>query len=172
MLFLKAKQKDGLGEEIAKWEIKVNGENIVGEEPKDFDLVFTLENEEDEKLMPGTEGSFEVALNVEHTEVSVRYDITIDDTVLDETDIKLKSVTEIEKATPLVRTGENTYTGLILLEDILDAGFLNRVKITLEWEVDENNPDINPDDIDALEIGLPITVKVTQYLDDEIVPYT
>lgn len=172
MLFLKAKQKDGLGEEIAKWEIKVNGENIVGEEPKDFDLVFTLENEEDEKLMPGTEGSFEVALNVEHTEVSVRYDITIDDTVLDETDIKLKSVTEIEKATPLVRTGENTYTGLILLEDILDTDFLNRVKITLEWEVDENNPDINPDDIDALEIGLPITVKVTQYLDDEIVPYT
>lgn len=183
---------------VGKWNIKLNNKDVTENNSYDFVIenIVIRENENvaEGKIAPGLTGYFDINIDPSDTNVSVRYDLTIDGSVLENSKIKVVSVSEITSGT-LVKTAENTYTGLILLEDIV-KGKQNTIRIEVAWDnVDEM---INEDEIedgtepevedgtkteeviqDDLEyaqsmnnvLKIPLTVNTTQYLGEEIIPY-
>lgn len=162
--------------EIAKWKIIINNIDIVKETVQTFEVEFISEDSSaaDGKFLPGMEGNFEIIIEPKTTQVSVRYDITIDDTDFLDTDINLIGVIETEENNTIIRTDENTYTGIIPLASISsNNNYFDNVKIIFKWEVDENAGEqgIIVKQNGELTIKVPISVKVTQYLGEEIIPY-
>ena len=162
--------KGTLSKSISKWKITINETDIEDETVESFEIS-TLNvknsNATNGKLAPGMEGTFEIIIEPNDTQVSVRYDITIDDSNLIGTDIKLVSVEETEVENEIVRTGEKVYTGVIPLTSI-DGDYINTVEITFKWEDDGIGGDQHVD-VDAIEnnvIPIPITVKFSQYLEE------
>lgn len=183
---------------VGKWNIKLNNKDVTENNSYDFVIENIVirgnENVAEGKIAPGLTGYFDINIDPSDTNVSVRYDLTIDGSVLENSKIKVVSVSEITSGT-LVKTAENTYTGLILLEDIV-KGKQNTIRIEVAWDnVDEM---INEDEIedgtepevedgtkteeviqDDLEFAqsmnnvlkIPLTVNTTQYLGEEIIPY-
>ena len=157
------------------WNITVNGTNITTGTNTEFviDQIETTENSHVKpgKLAPGLSGSFEIAINPVDTNVSVRYDIILNQEELGETNLKIKSIEEIAQNYQLIKTAENTYTGVIPLSEI-NNGINHRIKMEVEW-VDENlnnegDTSIGTDTAHKLQI--PITVHAIQYLGEEITP--
>lgn len=165
-----------LNANLAKWNIIVNETDIVKTTTEEFviDTLSTTENvhTNDGKFAPGATGSFEITIKPMDTQVSVRYDISINQSNIENQKIMLFSVEEIDKGNTLVKTGENTYTGIIPLEDITEE-YTNNIKITFVWENDETNNEqdsilgTTPD----LKVQIPVTVVVTQHMGEEIEPY-
>lgn len=90
---------------------------------------------EEGKFAPGLTGNFEISISPEDTNVSVRYDITLHSEGLQDSQFIIKSIEEVETQNPLIKTAQNTYTGIIPLEEITD-GYKNRLKIEIEWSDD------------------------------------
>lgn len=158
------------------WNITVNGTQITtGVETKFIvDQITTTENSHVKPgtLAPGLSGSFTLAINPENTNVSVRYDITLNQEELGDSNLKIKSIQEIEKNYQLIKTGENMYTGVMPLEEIQN-GILHKIQMEVEWVDDGLNNESDTElgkDTEPLQI--PITVHVIQYLGEEITPIT
>lgn len=157
------------------WNITINGENITKGTETEFviDLIDTTQNDyvKPGKLAPGLSGSFEIAINPQDTNVSVRYDITLNQEELGGSNLTIKSIEEVEKGYELIKTAENTYTGVILLEDIIN-GVNHKIKMEIEWQDDginnESDTEIGKNETHKLQI--PITVHAIQYLGEEITP--
>ena len=140
---------------------------------KFIDQISTTENDyvKPGRLAPGLSGSFEIAINPEDTNVSVRYDITLNQEELGDSNLKIKSVQEIEKDYELIKTEENTYTGIIPLEDIIN-GTIHKIKMEVEWLDDgtSNEADSELGKDESHQLQIPITVHAIQYLGEEIIP--
>lgn len=160
----------------AKWNVEVNGVNIVDDKIKEF-LITEIEVDENShvkkgNIAPGTNGFFMIKIDPKDTQVSVKYDITFDESKLKDSSIKIKSVTETQSGKSLVKTNENTYTNLFTLDDIQN-GLVNYIKIQIEWLSEGENQEIDTSlasKADA-KLEIPIIVQVTQYLGEEIVEY-
>lgn len=165
----------GVGQmNIAKWNIEVNGTDITTGTTTEFIIdQFSFDenvNVKEGKLAPGTRGSFYILIKPKDTQVSVRYDISIDKFDITNNKIKLVSI-EKENAEILTMTDENTYTGIIDLVDIKND-YSENIKIIFEWENSESN------NIADTEIGktinsklqVPVTVHLSQYLGESINP--
>lgn len=165
-----------LSTDIAKWHILVNGTDIVSTTTQEFviDTLSTIENGHmaENKFAPSAEGSFEITIEPLDTQVSVRYDISINQLDITNQKIILSLVEEIDTGSILIRTGENTYTGIIPLEDIVED-YVNNIKITFIWENDETNnaQDIILGTTPNLKVQIPISVTISQYMGEEVVPY-
>lgn len=159
------------------WNIYVNGTEI----SKGTETSFTIdninlegnENVKEGKLAPGLSGNFSISINPTETNVSVKYELSLDQKALEDTDFfKIKSVEEEQKGSELIRTGENTYTGIIPLEEI-QAGVSHKIKIYIEWNDDGTH------DAEDTEMGknpnkklqIPVVLRVSQYLGEDIIPY-
>lgn len=161
--------------ENGKWNITVNGATITTGNEIDFviDQISTTENNfvEPGKLAPGLSGNFEIAINPENTNVSIRYDIILNEEELGNSNLKIKSIEEVENNYKLINTSENTYTGVITLEDI-NNGIIHKIKMEVEWVDDglnnENDTELGTDESHQLQI--PIRVHAIQYLGEEITP--
>ena len=158
-------QSTAVGEvenEIAKWKILVNKEDIVKGIEVKFDIgEFTIvgENVLEGKFAPGTEGYFEIIIEPQDTQVAVRYDITIDTSEIDETDIYLVSLEELVKG-PLDETEQGIYTGIIPLLAV-ENGDSHTIRITFMWESSSGS---QGDTIIDGVIEIPVIVNVKQYL--------
>ena len=157
--------------DLAKWKVNVNGETI-----QNFTIgslnVEQSNNVKAGKLAPGTKGNFIIDIDPNNTQVSVRYDISINLSNITNDMIYLDSVSEIGSGNAIIQTEENTYTGIIPLSNI-DGTYTEEVKLAFVWENDENN---NEEDsvigkVANLKIEIPITIKIRQYLGEEINPY-
>ena len=163
--------------ENGTWNITINGEDITTGVEEEFiiNLIDTTQSDyvKPGKLAPGLKGNFEMLINPENTNVSIRYDITLDQEELGVSNIRIKSIEEIETGYELIKTEINTYTGLISLEDIKN-GAKHKIKMEIEWIDDglndESDTQIGKNDTDKLKI--PITVHAIQYLGEEIIPIT
>ena len=86
--------------EKGKWNITINGDNITGGVETEFiiDQIETTENNyvKPGKLAPGLSGKFLIAINPENTDVSIKYDITLNQEELGDTNMKIKSIREID----------------------------------------------------------------------------
>lgn len=159
------------------WNITVNGEEITTGTETSFviDQINTTQNDyvKPGKLAPGLSGSFEIAINPQDTNVSVRYDITLNQEELGGSNLSIKSIQEVEKGYELIKTAENTYTGVMTLEDITNRTN-HKIKMEIEWVDDginnENDAEIGKNETHKLQI--PITVHAIQYLGEEISPLT
>lgn len=159
-------------EDLGKWVILVNDVDIT--EGLDFNVNNVRWNTnsgvKENKLAPGIDGSFDIKIDPTGTDVSVRYDIVFDFSVLDNTNIKISSITE-KGGKSIIRTGDSTYTGVIKLSEI-QAGVTNTVSVNVLWEDDGTDGDdyeIGKVSDNSLEI--PVTVNVVQYTGEEIVEY-
>lgn len=96
-------------------------------------LIFgSREGIEEGTFAPGIIGHFEISISPENTNVSIRYDVTFHNEDLLDSHFMIKSITEVETQNTLVKTSENTYTGIIPLEEIQED-YKNRLKIEIEW---------------------------------------
>lgn len=158
---------------IAKWKIKVNNTSVAGKSVQNFVIenlmVQTSENVLEGKFAPTLNGTFDIEICPEDTQVSIRYDIVLDLTSLEETEIKLASIEETLHSKELIRTGENTYTGIILLSDI-NNNYKDNIKLAFDWENDEtkNNKDTSLGIVYNKILQVPIQVHFTQYLGETI----
>ena len=159
--------------ENGTWNITINGEDITTGTEAEFviNLIDTTQNDyvKPGKLAPGLSGSFEIVINPQDTNVSVRYDITLNQEELGESSLEIKSIEEVEKGYQLIKTAENTYTGVIPLADIIN-GVNHKIKLEIEWQDDglSNESDTQIGKNETHKLKIPITVHAIQYLGEEI----
>lgn len=155
------------------WNIMINGEDITTGTYTEFviNLIDTTQNDyvKPGKLAPGLSGSFEMVIDPTDTNVSVRYDITLNQEGLGGSNLVIKSIEEVEKGYNLIKTAENTYTGVILLEDIT-KGVNHKIKLEIEWQDNGENDEIDTQigKNETHQLQIPITVHAIQYLGEEI----
>jgi len=159
-------------ENLAKWNITVNNTDITAGTQQNFTIEsINIEgntNVKPNKIAPGATGSFDIIINPVDTEVSVRYDVTVDTSMLP-SGIILDSVSETAAGVAITKTAANTYTGIIPLSSI-GSGYKNDVKISFSWTNNEIN-NANDTEIGAAfgsKMQVPVTVQVTQYLGETI----
>lgn len=126
---------------------------------------YTKEN----KIAPGMNGTFEINIEPQDTQVSIRYDITIDSSKLSSKSIKLNSIVEKNNDNTIIRTLENTYTGIITLEKI-NENYFDSIEVTFTWENDEEN---NEEDtkigvVENFNLEIPIVITFCQYFGEEV----
>ena len=158
------------------WNITVNGTQITTGVETQFvvDQITTTENSHVKPgtLAPGLSGNFAMVINPEDTNVSVKYDITLSKEGLENSNLRIKSIQEIDNGYSLIKTGENTYTGVIPLEQI-KQGIIHKIQMEVEWIDDETNNEGDTELGKSTEpLQIPITVHVIQYLGEEITPVT
>ena len=164
------------------WAIKVNNTDISN---SNSETTFNVDNlifpesafVAENKLAPGANGYFEIVIDSTGSSVAVRYDVTL---VVDNLNIIdsirftkaciLVDGEEVEEG--IIKTGENTYSGVISLEDVT-----NEVQTTLRFYIGWEELENGQGDIADTELGLikdistniPVDVVVTQYLGEPIV---
>lgn len=157
----------------ATWRILINNTDITNGTNKEFVIdkinVVGSNHTQAGKIAPGDSGNFNILIDPENTDVSIRYDVSLDFSNLENTKLKVESIEETEEGKTLIKTGENTYTGTILLSEI-KQGIKNNITVTLKWEQDEttDEEDTQIGSIENNKIQIPVNVKVTQYLGEEI----
>ena len=104
------------------WNIDVNGKKITTGVQTDFtiDQITVAEDQHTMpgKISPGLSGNFKIVINPKDTNVSIRYDITLNQDELKSSNVKISSVEEKNNGAKLIKTAENEYTGIITLQDI------------------------------------------------------
>lgn len=158
------------------WNIIINGTDIT----KEADVEFVIDNIDIGKnehvkpgnLAPGLTGNFKININPQDTDVSIRYDIILDEEKLTNDNIQIKSIKETQEENELIRVDKNTYAGIITL-DRIKSGNKNEIAVEIEWVDDEENnePDILIGTTWGTNFEIPITVHVCQYLGEKIEPY-
>lgn len=123
------------------WNIYINGTDITKGVMATFviDQINTEENEHTlpGKLAPGGRGTFEIVIDPTDTDVSIKYDVSINTEGITNKNVNIISINETETGNGLIRTGENTYTGIISLSEI-DEGKTNKINVEIEWTDDRN----------------------------------
>lgn len=158
------------------WNIVVNGTEISKGVEKNFEIdnINIQENEhvKSGKLAPGLSGDFEIQISPQNTDVSVKYEISLNTEAMTNTSLKIKSIEEEEENNTLIRTGENTYTAVIPLEKV-KQGKTNKVKIVVEWKNNETNNEADTAEgkVYQAKLKIPIKFTATQYLGETITPY-
>ena len=164
--------QNGLGQ----WTILVNEVDVTSE-AVDFDID-TINYDSDVnvktgRLAPGLGGYFDIAIDPSGTEVSVRYDITLDYSNLEdsETSIAVSSVRETS-GKRIIQTGPSTYTGIITLDEI-ELDQVDTIRTTISWpNVEANNDkDYELGKTENATIEIPVNVLLTQYNGEQVVQY-
>ena len=162
--------------ENGKWNIYINETEV----SNGYQTVFTIgqiETEESEfvadgKLAPGGSGSFEMLIDPTDTDVAIKYDISLNKENLTNKNLMIKYIEETNTGAALIRTGENTYTGIMSLSDIKN-GITHNIKLGIKW-VDDGQTDVEDTKLGSIKgnkVGIPITFSVIQYLGETITEY-
>lgn|SRR5574344_921249 len=158
---------------LAKWQFKVNNYTLGETNNFNIDQIYWEDNSyvKENKAAPDNKGYFDILIDPTGTEVSVRYDITFDFSLIENKNFNVTSVTTTD-GTTLIRTGENTYSNVFLLSDIQNNK-TNTIRVNIVWTNSEDNNDA--DSILGLDkeatISIPISILFTQYLDEELNEY-
>lgn len=160
---------------VAKWNIKLNNTDVTDGNTYNFVIDnFTIngnQNVASGKIAPGMSGYFEINIDPSDTDVSVKYEITINPENFEDSNIHIENVYETGNNT-LIKTGEYSYTGVILLEDIQN-NITNTIRIEVEWDSisveDESDYEYALSLDNVLE--LPVSVNIKQYTGETISPY-
>ena len=157
---------------IAKWNVLINGTDIKSGENFVVDSINIVGNNNvlNGKMAPGTEGYFDILIDPTDTDTSILYSVTFDFTKVNGS----FAIDRIEETTSgnLIRTGENTYSKVITLEEIKNK-VTNTIRVYIKWNnVEENNEEdskigLTKDNF----INIPVSVSVVQYLGEPVVEY-
>lgn len=169
-------ETDSTGEatfDIGSWVIKLNELDISSGQTVNFSMnnfnYTTNSHVKNGVIAPGRSGYFDVVLDPTGTDVSVRYDITLD--IPDEyMDNIIYYITTDDGNT--VRTDENVYSGVLDLESIRN-GDIATLRVNIEWINDSNydEQDTKLGIVPNNKISIPASITVIQYLGEEIHEY-
>lgn len=151
-----------LAPEIGKWNITLNGVNV--SETKEItvsDLIYEDNpNVEDGYLAPGTMASYKIVIDPNDTDVAIRYDISIDQSSIEEHSNIVFEVTD-ENGVKLQSDGQ-VFTGVMSLADIT-ANKTKELNLSLVWEHDEDLNEVDSKLIGELNLDMIITINFSQY---------
>ena len=156
------------------WHILVNETEISTAQEKSFTIdKINLENSQnvkEGKLAPGTTGNFQIAIDPQNTNVSIRYDISLNAQGLTNKNIKIRNITKENSDEGLINTGDGIYTGIITLDEIKNNK-IDNIKVEIEWinSEDNNTEDTELGSVYDSTFNIPITIKFTQYLGENII---
>ncbi len=163
------------------WVIKVNDSDISNSnEQTTFNISNltypTNEFVADNKMAPSSSGYFDIVIDPSNSSVAVRFDVTLDTEQLNIIDsIRFTNAYRVvngeEVSEGIVQTGENTYSGIISLNDVKN-NVASTVRFYLGWEENETEEGDTQDSelgsIMDLSTNLPVKVTVSQYLGEEL----
>lgn len=157
---------------IAMWNILVNDKNITTTEDAVIDITNIIWDEGVTKIAPGSTGTATLVINADGTDVAVKYTISLIDHVVDSN--YLLTVIDISDSDGnLVKTGVNSYTGVITIDEIM-AKKTETVTIKIGWVNDESNN--STDSLIGLGESVPtfidLSMNAIQYTGEAITPYT
>jgi hypothetical protein len=165
---------------LAKWNIKVNNELVTATANHTFTIdgdylsVVSTNKVVEKKIAPGAEGNFDIEIFPDGTQVSLRFDIFVDASAVEGTEITVNDVVSLTDDVTIIRTDENVYTGIMSLEDI-QAGKTAHLRVTFEW-VNSDEPNAIKSDTnlalsDEATIRIPVSVDFIQYKGETIEEY-
>lgn len=158
-----------VSEQLATWKIKVNNTYLttLTEDRNTFDLgnmEWESQNHVKEgKAAPGSIGKFYIEIDPTTTEVSFLYEITLDISSLNNSELQIQDVKELNGKN-LIRTKENTYVGIVPLKEI-QTGNKYKIEVSVIW----NNKEENNEADYALgskgneKINIPVVIETRQY---------
>lgn len=159
--------------QIGKWDILVNNADVTSDYETDFtmdSLNFSINPRVlDGRIAPGMYGTGEISIKPVDVDVSFRYDIFVDRSVIENEEIEIADLIVKNKTKNLILTDVDTYTGVVLLTDIV-TGFEDLIELRVEWTNDEDNNEqdtllgMNP----VTNIMIPISIRFSQYLGETI----
>ncbi len=166
-----------LSKEVGKWVIKVNEMDIYSETGDSVEIQlnqfsnFSNANATPDKISPSSTGYADIEIDPTGTDVAVRYDIELD--LTDVANLAVEARLEMASGTnTLVKTGPNTYSGIITLADV-QAGTTANVRCYVTWNNDEtkNQEDSIIGSAAGTTISFLAKVTATQYLGEELIEY-
>ena len=167
-----SKKEIDIDKSVAKWNIYINDNNLNTTETFTIDN-FTFQETDTvakDKIAPGILGWFDILIDARDTQVSIIYEITFDFTSLP-SNITVEKIEEIN-GREIIKTGPNTYSNYITLDDI-NNNLKDTIRVHIKWNNDEENNenDTNIGIIKNNSIKIPVSITVSQYLNDTIEPY-
>ena len=164
------------------WAVSINSTDVVtGNGPHTFNIsnITFLPNPYIETgfMGPSSVGYFEIVIDPSGSDTAVRYDISIDSTdfvINDSIIIQSVCIMEngVEDDTEITKTTADTYTGIITLAEV-NNGDTKTARVYIEW-TDEGENDIGDTvvgDERDIQLDLPISVVVSQYMGETITAY-
>ena len=165
---------------LAKWNIKVNNELVTATANHTFTIdddylsVVSTNKVVEKKIAPGAEGNFDIEIFPDGTQVSLRFDIFVDTSAVEGTEITVNDVESLTNDVTIIRTDENIYTGVMTLDDI-QAGKTAHLRVTFEWVNSDEPNAIKSDTNLALSeealIRIPVSIDFIQYKGETIEEY-
>ena len=158
---------------IGKWSIKLNNNDITNGTTVEFPIENFTTNENNHTTSgyfgPGSSGYFDVVLDPGDTDVSIRYDITLD--IAEDLPGNISYFLSVD-GNAMTRTDEFTYSGVLDIADI-DNGVTPTLRINIVWNDigSYNESDTNLGIVYNNNITIPVRVHVIQYLGEQIIPY-
>lgn len=160
--------------ELGKWDIKINNTNVTNGESKKFTIdtinLINSDNVKSGKIAPGTKGNFEITVDPTDTQVSFRFDVTIND----EESNSVLTITSLvsDDNTTIVKTGENVYSGVVPISSIQSGAKVN-LYLEFEWVNDEtlNERDTKIGTVSNQSQGVPMIIEFSQYLGETLEEY-
>lgn len=157
---------------IAKWNIKVDGIEVTTSDVVTIGLSninWVSNNAVAAKAVPGSHGFATVKIDPMNTDVSIKYTLEIIDKNVDNN--KFLEVSNINNSTnSLIQTGENTYVGVITLDELKNKT-ITTLTFDVLWPLGD---DVDPysDEVNSSSNFLEINFSVEQYKGEVITPYT
>ena len=157
---------------IAKWNIKVDGIEVTTSDVVTIGLSninWVSNNAVAAKAVPGSHGIATVKIDPMDTDVSIKYTLEVVDKNVDSN--KFLEVSNINNSTnSLIQTGENTYVGVITLDELKNKT-ITTLTFDVLWPLGD---DVDPysDEVNSSSNFLEINFSVEQYKGEVITPYT
>lgn len=157
---------------IAKWNIKVDGIEVTTSDVVTIGLSninWVSNNAVAAKAVPGSHGFATVKIDPMDTDVSIKYTLEIIDKNVDNN--KFLEISNINNSTnSLIQTGENTYVGVITLDELKNKT-ITTLTFDVLWPLGD---DVDPysDEVNSSSNFLEINFSVEQYKGEVITPYT
>ena len=157
---------------IAKWNIKVDGIEVTTSDVVTIGLSninWVSNNAVAAKAVPGSHGFATVKIDPMNTDVSIKYTLEVVDKNVDNN--KFLEISNINNSTnSLIQTGENTYVGVITLDELKNKT-ITTLTFDVLWPLGD---DVDPysDEVNSSSNFLEINFSVEQYKGEVITPYT
>lgn len=169
---LETKNKMSVNPSIAKWNVLINGTDIKTGERFIVDSVNFGDSTDvlNGKIAPGVSGYFDIEIDPTNTDTSIIYSITFDFSQISDVFV----IDKIEETTKgnLIRTGNNTYSKVITLDEIKENA-KNNIRVYIKWENNEANNETDSQ-IGATKdnyINIPVSISAMQYLGESVEEY-
>ena len=155
--------------QMAKWEININDIDAIKTNNIELNNIYWNSNEhvKEGRVAPSMAGYYDIIIDPKGTDVAIQYEITFDYSDIQNDAIHVVSLKEINNK-ELLKKDDNTYVGLITLEDIENSEKHN-IRTTLIWEdIEDNNKDYELGSIYDNELKIKVNIKFSQYLNDDM----